>query len=337
MRINFPLHLKDAASKIRYMENPPTRQLTLFSEKGTVKAISNNKLILEAERAGLITIYVPNKIPCAPNDHVEITFELTEYGFIGRRVEKIPILPIDFLVLSEYLRFGFIAIIGMLGFLIIGIFFPVYFLSIILPVLLCFLWIYYHAGAVVVGRQVPNCNRAAISPFSAINPAQYSQFFVRGASPPLVAIEGTLNLAQDAPLKGLLLHEGREFPLISPVNTNLKKFKNLEGTWIVSFRKDQIAVLGKIQRGRDILWILNHLLSLRILFEASGYAVFFLSIIPGFLMYGFGIPVPFSGDLLTGLFIACMFVGCCLILVGKIAGLKKKRIQNNIVVEYKDA
>lgn len=317
------------------MENPPSRHLTLFTETGVVKSISKNKLILDSERAGLIDIYVPDKIPCAPNDRTEVTFELTEHGFIGRRVGTLPILPIDFLILSEYLRIAFISLIIFIGFLIIGLIFPVYFLSIILPVLLGFFTLYYYGEAFAVGRNVPNYNRATISPISTIKQEQYSQFFVKGASPPLIRMDGTLKIAQGTPVKGFLLHGDKKLSLISPVNPHLKIFNNLEGSWIAIFREDQIDLWGKLERGGNITWTLNRLLSLGSLFEIIGYLVFFLSVIPGFFIYGFGAPVPFSGDLLTSLFISCMFAGCCLIFVGKIANLKKRRIQNNIIVDYK--
>ncbi len=323
------------------MENPPSRSLTLFTETGTVKLISTNKLVLESEHSGTLDIYVPNKIPCAPNDQVEITVELTEHGFVGRRVQDsqkgvlLPILPSDFLILSEYLRFGFISIVGMLFFIVVGVIFPVYFLSIVFPVFLGFHWLYYHGTAVVVGKHVPNYNRATISPLGAISPEKYSQFFVKRSSPPLFKLDATLKIAQGTPAKGALLQGGREFPLTSPVNVNLLQFNNMEGSWVVNFQKDEINVLGIIERDGHVLWTVNQLLSMGFLIEIIGYLSFFFSIVPGFFMYGLGAPVPFSGDLLTSLFITCMFVGCCLILVGKIASLKKRCIQNNIIVEYK--
>jgi hypothetical protein len=323
------------------MANPPSQSLTLFSEKGTVKSISRNKLILDSERGTSIEIYVPRKIPCASNDHVEMTFEIAAHGFFGRQVrisrtgQVWPILPPDFLVLSEYLRFGFISLIAMIGFIVIGSIFPIYFLSIIFPVFLGILACYYWVGAFVVGKGMPNYNRATISQFAGITPEKYPQFFVKGSRPPLFAMEGTLKIVQRTPFRGVLLSGGREFPLIFPLNPQLIKYNNIEGNWIISFLKDQINVLGRIEREGNISWELSTLLSMGLLCEVTGYIIFFCSIVPGFLLYGLGTPVPFPGEILTSLIIACLFVGSCLFIVGKIVNLKKKRIQDNILVDYK--
>ncbi len=322
------------------MENP-TRPLTLFSVKGVIKSISINKIILEPESGGSIEIYVPNKFPCAPSDHVEITFEITEHGFIGRQVrvsesgQAWPILPSDFLFISEYIRFGLISLIGMVGFIIISLIFPVYFLSIIFPVFFGILLLYFWIGAFVIGKGVPNYNRATNSSFASLTPENYSQYYVKSSRNPLFLIEGMLKLIQGTPSTAIVSLKGRELPLIPPINPKLQDYNNLEGYWIVSLRKDQIKILGRIEREGGYTWILNPLLSMGLLIELFGYIIFFLSIIPGFFMYGLGAPVPFPGDLIASLFVTCLFVGSCLIIVGKIADLKKKRLQNNVPVDYK--
>ena len=339
IRFYFPSHLKDAGSKLRYMANHTRRSIILFSEKGIVKAVTPHKLILDTNSGKSTEIYISGKIPCAPNDQIEVIFEISKFGYIARQLisstkgQLWPILPVDFLILSEYLRFGLISLIGMITFIIAGLYFPLYFLSLIFPVFFGCLFLYYWVVAFIIGRNLPNYNRADVLSFTEISPNQKSQYFIKPDPQPLIILEGIFQIVEGFPMKIVSIHDKKEFILSNPPPF-FKRLNNRKEKWIISIQNEKIRLLGGIQPDGTRFWVLNPVLSLGYLLQIVGYFVFFASIAPGLILYGLGTYVAFPEELVSSIFITCLFVGGSLILIGKLASLKKRRIQNNLLVDY---